>query len=405
MPTRDCPETRVDPLMPAKTHLFTPGPTEVPDEVLRAMSAPLVHHRTAPFQEALGDVLDGLGKVFGTGHDVATFAASGTGAMEAAVSSLVRPGDEVVVAEFGRFGARWGQIAERWGATVHVHSTPRGERPDPEQVAAFVADHPRARAVFTTQSETSTGVVSDARALGEALRAAAGDEALLVLDAISGLGASEVRADEWDWDVVVAGSQKALMVPPGLAAASISPRALERAREDVSGRFYFDLAKVADAHRKSPPSTPFTPALTLVLGMQVALRLMAEEGLDAIYARHMRHGRATRAAMQALGLELFGPDDDSSCVLTAVRVPEGVDGTRIPARLRADGVVVAGGQDDLKGRIFRLGHCGWVNDLDVVLLIAAVERGLAEVGVEIDPGAGVAAAQRVFLGATAGVAS
>ncbi len=384
---------------PRKVHLFTPGPTPVPDEVLRELSAPIIHHRTPQWQEAFGDVLTGLKRVFGTQHDVATFATSGSGAMESAVANLVRPGDEVVVAAHGRFGVRWSQMAERYGATVHVHETERGQRPDPDEVGAFVASKPNARVVFCTHSETSTGAVSDAEALAASIRSQAGEDPLLVLDAISSLGAARMEADAWGWDSVVAGSQKALMVPPGLAFASISPRALERARETTDGRWYLDWPKAVDAHRKSPPSTPVTPALTIVLALKVALRMLEDEGLDNVFERHVRLGRATRAAVGALGFELFSPDDDSSVALTAVRVPEGVDGTKIPSTLKEYGVTVAGGQDDLKGKIFRLGHCGWVNELDVVLMIAALERGLVELGIDIEAGAGVAAAQRSFLAA------
>ena len=382
---------------PRKVHLFTPGPTPVPDEVLRELSAPIIHHRTAQWQEAFGEVLAGLKRVFGTEHDVATFASSGSGAMESAVSNLVGAGDEVVVAAHGRFGMRWAQMAERAGATVHVHETERGQRPDPDEVGAFVASKPNVRAVFCTHSETSTGAVSDAQALAASIRSQAGEDPFLVLDAISSLGAAPMQADAWGWDSVVAGSQKALMVPPGLAFASISPRALEHARKTTHGRWYFDWPKTVDAHRKTPPSTPVTPALTIVLGLKVALEMMFEEGLDGVFTRHVRLGRATRAAVEALGFELFSPDHDSSVALTGVRVPEGVDGTKIPAKLKEYGVTVAGGQDDLKGKIFRLGHCGWVNELDVVLMIAALERGLVELGIDIEVGAGVAAAQRSFL--------
>lgn len=384
-------------LFPRKVHLFTPGPTPVPDEVLRELSAPIIHHRTPQWQEAFGEVLAGLKQVFGTEHDVATFASSGSGAMESAVLNLVGPGDEVVVAAHGRFGMRWAQMAERVGATVHVHETERGRRPDPDEVGAFVAARPNVHAVLCTHSETSTGAVSDAQALAASIRAQAGDDPFLVLDAISSLGAAPMQADAWGWDSVVAGSQKALMVPPGLAFATISPRALEHARKTTTGRWYFDWPKAVDAHRKSPPSTPVTPALTIVLALKVALGMMFEEGLDGVFTRHVRLGRATRAAVDALGFELFSPDDDSSVALTAVRVPDGVDGAKIPSKLKEYGVTVAGGQDDLKGKIFRLGHCGWVNELDVVLMIAALERGLVELGVDVEPGAGVAAAQRSFL--------
>ncbi len=385
------------PLHPRKVHLFTPGPTPVPDEVLRELSAPIIHHRTPQWQEAFGEVLDGLKRVFGTEHDVASFASSGSGAMESAVMNLVGPGDEVVVAAHGRFGMRWAQMAERTGATVHVHETERGQRPDPDEVGAFVAARPNVHAVFCTHSETSTGAVSDAQALAASIRSQAGEDPFLVLDAISSLGAAPMQADAWGWDSVVAGSQKALMVPPGLGFASISPRALEHARKTTHGRWYFDWPKAVDAHRKSPPSTPVTPALTIVLGLKVALGIMFDEGLDGVFNRHVRLGRATRAAVDALGFDLFSPDHDSSVALTAVRVPDGVDGTKIPSRLKEYGVTIAGGQDDLKGKIFRLGHCGWVNELDVVLMIAALERGLTELGIDIEVGSGVAAAQRSFL--------
>jgi aspartate aminotransferase-like enzyme len=390
-------------LSPKKIHLFTPGPTSVPDTVLREMSAPIMHHRTAQWQEAFGKVLDGLKRVFGTEHDVATFASSGSGAMESAVMNLVTPGDEVCVAAHGRFGKRWAQLAERAGATVHLHETERGERPDPDAVGAFVAAHPNAKVAFLTHSETSTGAVSDAKALADSIRAQAGEDVLLVLDAISSLGATRVETDAWGYDAIVAGSQKALMVPPGMAFAAISPRALERARATTAQRWYFDWPKAVDAHRKSPPSTPVTPAITIVLGLGVALDMMFEEGLDNVYERHIRLGRATRAAVDALGFELFSPDHDSSVALTAVRVPEGADwGTKITGALKDYGVTIAGGQDDLKGKMFRLGHCGWVNELDLVLMIAALERGLLECGVDIEPGAGVAAAQRSLLSGKVG---
>jgi len=394
----------MDDLRPIKTHLFTPGPTPVPPEVLAAMAAPVIHHRTPAFQAVLEEVLDALPTVFGTAHEVALFTSSGTGAMESAVANLVNPGDEVLVAEFGRFGARWGQIAERYGATVRVHSTLRGERPDAAAIGEWVAQHPAAVAFFTTHSETSTGAVSDAGAIAAAVRAAGPDHLLLGLDAISSLGAVECRQDDWGYDVVVAGSQKALMTPPGLAFASVSPRAWERCEQVTSPRMYFDWRKNLAAQRKTPPSTAFTPALTVVLGLRVALQILHEEGLDQVYARHVQLGRATRAAMHALGYELFGPDDDSSAVLTAVRVPDGNDGAALPKRLRDYGVTIAGGQDDLKGRIFRVGHCGWVNELDNVLCIAAVERAMAELGWDVEPGAGVAGAQRAHLGALAGAA-
>lgn len=385
-------------LRPVKTHLFTPGPTPVPDEVLRTMAAPLIHHRTPQWQAQFGEVLDKLPRLFGTSGEVAMFTSSGSGAMESAVANLVEPGDEVCVASFGRFGARWVDIAQRYGATVHHHTTQPGQRPDPGEVARFVATRPNTRVLFTTHSETATGTVSDAGAIARAVYDLVGDRVLLVLDAISSLGAIEVRADEWGYDAVVSGSQKALMTPPGLAFASVSPAAWRRCEAIETPRFYFDWRKALAAHRNLPSSTPFTPALTLVLGLNVALDMVFDEGLDRVYERHIALGRAARCGVRALGLELFGPDDDSSAVVTAVRVPDGIDGVRIPAILRNYGVTIAGGQDDLKGLIFRLGHCGYVNAFDIVLCMAALERGLVELGLDIQVGAGVAAAQQSLIG-------
>jgi aspartate aminotransferase-like enzyme len=392
-------------LRPIKTHLFTPGPTSVPDAVLRALAAPVIHHRTVAFQEQLAYVLDGMKRVMGTSHDVAMFSSSGTGAMESAVANLVSPGDEVVVAAFGHFGKRFAELATRYGATVRLHDTEWGQRPDADSVGHFAAKHPNARVIFTTHSETSTGTVSDAHAIASSVRTQAGEDRILVLDAISSLGAAELHADSWGWDVVVSGSQKALMVPPGLAFASVSPAAEEYAATRTSPRMYFDWGKTLAAQRKSPPSTAFTPALTIVLGLRVALEMILEEGLQRVFDRHVELGRAARAAVGALGLELFSPDDDSSCVLTAVRVPQGVDGTKIPGKLKEYGVTIAGGQAHLKGHIFRLGHCGWVNAFDLITCIAALERGLVELGLDISAGDGLAAAQRVLVGATEGAIS
>jgi aspartate aminotransferase-like enzyme len=319
--------------------------------------------------------------------------------MESAVANLINAGDVVLVAQFGHFGKRWASILEAYGARVHVHDTEWGQRPDPSSIASFVAEHPDAVALFTTHSETSTGAVSDAGAISAAVREQRPD-LLLILDAISSLGAVEVQMDAWGYDVVVSGSQKALMVPPGLAFAAVSERAEARSETVTSPSFYLSWKKALAAARLTPASTPFTPALTIVLGLAVALDLLLEEGLDNVYARHVKLGRGTRDAARALGFELFSPDDDSSSILTAMQVPDGVDGTKIPATLRTYGVTIAGGQAHLKGKIFRVGHCGWVNELDQVLGIAALERGLVQLGVDIEPGAGVAAAQRHFLGAS-----
>lgn len=389
-------------LRPRKTHLFTPGPTPVPDAVLRAIGSPAIHHRTPQWQAEFTEVLSGLSAVVGTKAPVAVFASSGTGAMESAVANLVAPGDEVIVASFGRFGERWAEIAASYGAVVHHHATEWGSRPDPEAIAAFCAEHRGARVVFTTHSETSTGAVSDAAALSRAMRAV-DPELIVVLDAISSLGAAPVAMDEWGIDVVVSGSQKALMTPPGLGFAAVGPRAREHAAERQGARgttpFYFSWERTLKAQAKAPASTAFTPAASIVQGLRVALDMLHDEGMSHVSDRHLRHGRAMRAGVKALGLSLFSPDHDSSCILTAVLVPDGVDGGALPKRMRDEyGVTVAGGQAHLKGKIVRLGHCGWVNDFDMLVCMGAFERALVEGGLPIDVGAGVAAVQSSLIG-------
>jgi aspartate aminotransferase-like enzyme len=361
----------------------------------------MIHHRTPQWQGEFEQVLTGLQRVIGTTYPVAVFASSGTGAMESAVANLVAPGDEVVVASFGRFGERWAEAATSWGATVHHHRTEWGKRPDPDAIAEFCAQHPSASVVFCTHSETSTGTVSDAPALASALRRACGDDAVLVIDAISALGAAPMKMDEWGWDVVISGSQKALMCPPGLGFAAISDRARAYAASRGESRvrsFYFDWEKTVKAQAKSPASTAFTPASSIVQGLRVALELMFDEGLEHIYERHARHGAAIRAGVQTLGFDLFSPDDPSSVVLTAVAIPDNVDGAAIPKQMRDEyGVTVAGGQAHMKGKIVRLGHCGWVNDFDMLICIGAFERALTELGVDAPVGTGVAATQQSLL--------
>jgi aspartate aminotransferase-like enzyme len=257
--------------------------------------------------------------------------------------------------------------------------------------------------VFTTLSETSTGVVNDVQALADA---AHGHGALIAVDAVSGLGAVPVRQDEWGIDVVVAGSQKALMCPPGLAFASPSDTALRRAAEAPGGRYYFDWARAAEGQREDPPDSPFTPAVSLFMALDVALGMIEDEGLEEVFARHALLGRATRDAVRALELELFGPDDEGANVVTAIRLPDGIDGGRVPKLMRDRyGITVAGGQGQLKGRIVRIAHCGYFGAFDVLTAVAGLEMTLRELGLEVELGTGVGAAQRAFLEAGVPVGS
>jgi aspartate aminotransferase-like enzyme len=356
------------------------------------MAAPIIGHRGGDFRTLMTEVLDRLGQVFQTRNDVLLMTASGTGAMESAVANLCSPGERVVIVTAGNFGERWVSLAAAYGVDADVIRYDWGEAPLAEDVAARLRELGGATAVFYTHSETSTGVVCDAEAIAAAARDAG---ALSVLDAISSLGAVPLETDAWGIDVVTTGSQKALMTPPGLGMASVSAAALEAAASSRSPRFYFDWERARRAQER--PQTPFTPAISLVVGLHTALGLLLQEGLDETFDRHRRLGRACREGVKAMGLELFSPDEDRSAVVTAMRMPEGIDGQEIVATVRERmGVTVAGGQGELRGKVVRIGHIGYVDIFDVVTGLAAVELALAEAGAEIERGAGPARALEIF---------
>jgi serine---pyruvate transaminase len=386
-----------------KQYLMTAGPTPVPPEVSQAMAAPALYHRAPAFIELYARCLERLPAVFGTRNDVLCFASSGSGAMESAVANLVRPGEPAVVASSGKFGQRWAELCDAYGAATVHHETEWGRKVEPAELDRVLGENRGAEVVFTTLSETSTGVVNDVGALAEVAR---GHGAMLAVDAVSALGAIPVRQDELGVDVVVSGSQKALMCPPGLGFASVSERALERAAAGGPGRYYFDWQRTAKGQRKDPPDSPFTPATTIFLGLDVALGMLEAEGLEAVFARHRLLGHASREAARALGLELFGPEDENANVVTAIRVPDGVEGGKVPKLMRDRfGVTIAGGQNHLKGKIVRIAHCGYFGAFDVLTTVAALEMALAELGADVDLGADAGAAQRAFLEAGVAVGS
>ena len=379
-----------------KQYLMTAGPTPVPPAVSQAMAAPMLYHRAPAFGELYERVLGRLPGVFATANPVLAFSSSGSGAMESAVANLVRPGTPALALAAGRFGERWIELCEAYGADLVSHQPGWGVRIDPADVDALLERHPGVEVVFATLSETSTGIVHDIQAIAAAARR---HDALLVVDAVSGLGAARLLQDEWGVDVVVAGSQKALMTPPGLAFASVSERALERARARPGGRFYFDWSRSAASQAKG--ASPFTPAVSLYLGLDVALALIEQEGLENVWARHELLARAVRAGVLALGLELYGDPDDRSTVVTAIELPADVDGAKVPGTLRRLGITANGGQDALKGRILRIAHCGYFGAFDMLTALSGLEIALDQLGHAVDHGAGVGAAQRVF--AEAGV--
>jgi aspartate aminotransferase-like enzyme len=388
-----------------KQYLMTAGPTPLPPAVSQVMAEPILYHRAPAFIEIYARALERLKRVYQTENEVLSFASSGTGAMESAVANLIATGDTAVVASCGKFGERWAELCDAYGAdTIHLE-TEWGDKIDPTRVdEALTSAGGRAKALFTTQSETSTGVVNDVQALTEAAHS---HGAVIAIDAVSGLGVVDLPTDEWEVDVVASGSQKALMSPPGLAFASVSERALAvaaDARPRGARSYYFDWEKTLDGQRKDPPDSPFTPAVTLFRALDVALELIEEEGLQHVFERHAILARAAREAVKGLGLEIFGSDDEISNVVTAVRVPDGIDGAKIPKIMRDSyGVTIAGGQGHIKGKIIRIAHCGYYGAFDILSTIAALEMTLDQLGAEVSFGAGVGRAQEVF--ARAGLAT
>jgi aspartate aminotransferase-like enzyme len=378
-----------------KRYLMTAGPTPLPPAVSQVMAEPMLYHRAPAFIEIYARVLERLKRAFQTENEVLVFAASGSGAMESAVANLARPGEPTVVASCGKFGERWAELCDAYGArTVHLDAG-WGSKVEPSDLDRLLTENPDAKVVFTTLSETSTGVVNDVRELTEVVHR---HGALIAVDAVSGLGAVPMPQDAWGVDVVVGGSQKALMSPPGLAFVGANAAALAHAAEAPGGRYYFDWQKTLEGQRKDPPDSPFTPAVGLVMALDVALGLMEEEGLEEVLERHRLLGRAAREAVRALELDLFGPEDENANVVTAIKLPEGIEGSRVPKLMRDRyGITIAGGQARLKGRIARIAHCGYYGAFDIVLTIAAFEMTLRELGHDLELGTGVAAAQRVFL--------
>jgi aspartate aminotransferase-like enzyme len=372
-----------------KQYLLTPGPTPVPPQVLAALAEPIVHHRSPDFRPIYERCLQRLRDVCRTRQEVLLFAASGTGAFESAVQNLVSPGERHLVVTAGNFGERWAALTAAYGADVDRLEYAWGEVPDADDVRRRLAER-EAKAVWVVHSETSTGVVADVQAMAAAAKE---HGALVVVDAVSSLGAVPCETDAWGLDVVVSGSQKALMTPPGLGLCAVSDAAY--AATGSTPRFYFDWERTRKAQAKADAA--FTPPVSLVAALDVALGLLLEEGLEGAFERHVRLGRAARAGVKAMGLELFSPDDDTSAVVTAIRAPEGVDSGDVVKALRdRHNITIAGGQGALKGKIFRLGHIGFFDVFDITTALAAVELSLAELGAEIERGVAVTAALEAY---------
>ena len=373
-----------------RTHLFAPGPTPIPPEALLTMAHPILHHRTPEYEALLAEVREGLKVLFQTTEEVLLFAASGTGGMEAAVVNTLSPGEKALVIRGGKFGERWGEICQAYGVNFTSIDVPYGKAVDPGLVAAALVKDPQIAVFLSTHSETSTGVLHDIKAIAEAVRKT---PTLLVVDAITSLGVVDVPMDDWGLDVVVAGSQKALMLPPGLAMVGASRKAWATVERSRLPKYYFDFA--AEQKHLLKNQSRFTPAISLVVGLRETLRMIRSEGLPNVFRRHEKLAAAMRAGITALGLELFA--ERPSPAVTAVLVPKGIDGGAILNTLRTrHRVIIAGGQGSMKGKIFRLATMGYADSTDVVVALSALELTLSEVGYPVKLGDGIRAAQEVL---------
>jgi aspartate aminotransferase-like enzyme len=376
-----------------KQRLLTPGPTPVPEETLLELARPMIYHRTPEFRAMLAEVLADLQKIFVTKNLVVPLTSSGTGALEAALANSVGAGAKVICLIAGRFGERWKNIAKAFGIEAVSVTVPIGQAVQPEQLEKALAAHPDAVAVCSTLSETSTGIGHDIAAFGKIV---AKTPALLLVDAVSGLVAMECRTDAWNIDICCTGSQKALMMPPGLAFLSVSDKAWQAINKNANSHtFYFDLKKAKKNLETN--DTPYTPAHTMIRAMRASLKKILAEGMENIWVRQAKYAAAARAGFQAIGMEIFPAQPNTA--LTVARTPSGIDSSALLSKLEKQfGLKLANGQDDLKGKVVRLAHMGYIDQFDILAGIAGVELVLIEMGQPLEPGKGLAAAQRVFAG-------
>jgi aspartate aminotransferase-like enzyme len=374
-----------------KHYLLTPGPTPIPPEISLKEALPILHHRTSEFAAIFSDVAEGLKYVFQTRNDVLILASSGTGAMESSVVNLLNPGDEALVASCGNFGERWVKILEAYGIKPQVIAAEWGDVVNPAVIEAALKANPKIKAVYTTFTETSTGVANDIAAIGAIV---ARTPAVLVVDAISGLVGQEFLTDAWHVDVTVCGSQKGFMLAPGLAFVSASEKAWKLVEQARLPRFYWDWRKMKKS--LATKETPFTPPVTLIVALQEAIKMIKAEGIENIWKQSSLLACAARAGMKALGLQLFG---QRPCeVVTSAKVPEGIEGGKIVKMLREEfGVSIAGGQGALKGKIIRFAHMGYIGKADLLVGFACLEMVLTKLGYKLEKGKAVAAAEDELL--------
>ncbi|MEA3305451.1 MAG: alanine--glyoxylate aminotransferase family protein [Candidatus Omnitrophota bacterium] len=373
-----------------KNYVMAPGPTPVPEDVLQEIAKPIIHHRTSQYRQIFKEANDGLKYLFKTKNDIFTFASSGTGAMEAAVVNILSSGDKAIVVRGGKFGERFGELCAAYGVDVIPVEAEWGKSVDPGIIKKKLAENKSVKAVFATLCETSTGTKNDIESIGNIV---SGTGAVLVVDAISGLCADDLQTDEWNVDIVCCGSQKGMMLPPGLAFLSVSKKAMGMILKSNLPKYYFDVK----AYKKSldKNDVPWTPAIGMVRGLCKAIEIVKSEGIDKVLERHARLANASREAVKALGLELFSSSPTNA--VTAVKAPSGIDGQLLIKTLRNKyGVTIAGGQAHIKGKIFRIAHLGYMVEFDTLTVLSALELVLKELGYEFKIGSGVSAALGVF---------
>jgi aspartate aminotransferase-like enzyme len=377
-----------------KKYLFSPGPTMLPPEVVLKMAEPIMHHREPEFERIFAEIREGLKYIFQTKNEVLTFTSSGTGAMEGAISNLLSTGDKTIVVRGGKFGERWGEICKAYGIDFIPIDVEWGRAVDPQRIEKILQSDPSVRGVYIQASETSTGVKHPIREIAEIVKRY--EQVVLVVDAITGIGVFDLPMDAWGLDVVVSGSQKAMMLPPGLSFAALSDKAWKFVERSNLPKFYFDFRKELKGTKKN--QSAYTPAISLFVGLRESLRMIQKEGREAIFQRHERLAEATRRAVKALGLELYAPDSPSNA-LTAVKFPPGIDGEKLKALFfEKFGITVAEGQEQAKGKIIRIAHLGYYNRLDIIMVISALEMLLREMGYRFELGAGVRAAEEILMG-------
>jgi len=376
-----------------KKYLFSPGPTMLPPEVLLKMAEPIMHHREPEFEKIYAEIREGLKDLFQTKNEVMIFTSSGTGAMEGAVSNLLSQRDKAIVVRGGKFGERWGEICKAYGIEFIPIDVEWGKAVDPKRIKELLESDPSIRAVYTQASETSTGVRHPIQAIADLVKKY--EDKVIVVDAITGIGVFNIPTDAWGLDVVISGSQKALMLPPGLSFATLSDKAWKLAEKSTLPKYYFDFKKEHKNTKKNQSS--YTPAISLYVGLRETLRMIRSEGLEAVFHRHERLAEATRRAVKALGLELYAPDSPSDAV-TAVKIPGGIDGEKLKDLFfEKFGITVAEGQDRAKGKIIRIAHLGYYERLDMVMVISALEMLLKEMGYPFELGTGVKAAEEILM--------